>query len=216
MLSMADISSSVERLEKALLSVNEIEANSIIDETVKDMTPLDCAENLITPVLRRIGEGWTEGRVSLSQIYMGGRICEKAMDRLLPQAKQIRKNQPRVAVAVLEDYHNLGARLLWSVLTASGIEVIDYGHQTVASLASKAKEDRVELLLVSTLMYRSALRNRDLGKALGQGPTRPLLMVGGAPFIFDSELWRVVGADETGTDSSSVMTVVNRMSEARP
>jgi methanogenic corrinoid protein MtbC1 len=212
---MADISDSVDRLEAALRSVNEIEANKIIDDVAGQMTPLECAEKLITPVLRRLGAGWVDGDVSLSQIYMGGRICEKALGRLLPEAKQTYRKRPKVAIAILEDYHNLGARLLLSVLRASGIDPFYYDHQTVTSLVSKVKEDGIEILLVSTLMYRSALRVRDLRKEMLEMSVSPVLMVGGAPFLFDEELWSVVGADEMGKDTSAAVKVVDRMSEVK-
>ncbi|MDD1771708.1 MAG: cobalamin-dependent protein [Methanomassiliicoccales archaeon] len=212
---MADLSDPIDRLEAALRAVNEIEANNIIDDAMGQMTPLECAERLITPVLRRLGTGWVDGDVSLSQVYMGGRICEKALERLLPEAKQTYRVRPKVAIAILEDYHNLGARLLLSVLRASGIDPIYYDHQTVTSLISKAKADGIEVLLVSTLMYRSALKVRDLRKEMVKMSISPVLMVGGAPFLFDEELWRVVGADEMGKDTSAAVKAVNRMSEVK-
>jgi len=212
---MADLTDSIDRLEIALRSVNEVEANNIINDTIRQMAPLECAEGLITPVLRRLGTGWVDGDVSLSQVYMGGRICEKALGRLLPEAKQTYRVRPKVAIAILEDYHNLGARLLLSVLRASGIDAIYYDHQTVISLVSKAKEDGVEILLVSTLMYRSALRVRDLRKEMMKNAVSPVLMVGGAPFLFDDELWHAVGADEMGKDASAAVKVVDRLSEVK-
>ena len=41
-------------------------------------------DKVVVPALENIGQGWEEGRVSLSQVYMAGRICEGAMGEILP------------------------------------------------------------------------------------------------------------------------------------
>jgi len=210
---MTEISAWMDRLEAALISIDEPSVNAIIDEVQASMTPLDCAENVISPVLRRIGVGWQEGSVSLSQVYLGSKMCERTLDRLLPAAHQNRRSQPKMAIAVLEDYHNLGQKIVWSVLRAGGYEVTNYERQDVPSLAALAKRDEVEVLLVSTLMYRSALRVKDLRKEMINGSISPILMVGGAPFIFDRELWRAVGANEVGDDASAALLIAKKYSE---
>ena len=213
--SMTEVSAWIDGLEAALISVDEPSVNTIINEAQASMTPLDCAERVISPALRRMGVGWQEGRVSLSQVYLGGKMCEKALNRLLPAAHQTRKAQPKMAIAVLEDYHNLGQKIVWSVLRAGGYEVLNYDRQEVAPLVAKAKEDGVEVLLVSTLMYRSALRVKELRKEMASNSIAPILAVGGAPFIFDQELWREVGADEVGKDASSALVIVKKYSEGK-
>lgn len=38
----------------------------------------------MVPALDRIGTGWENGTIALSQVYMSGRICEEVVDDLLP------------------------------------------------------------------------------------------------------------------------------------
>jgi methanogenic corrinoid protein MtbC1 len=212
-MTMTETSAWMDRLEAALISIDELAVNAVIEEAQEALTPMDCAEKVISPVLRRIGVGWQEGRVSLSQVYLGSRMCEKALDRLLPPAHQNRRVRPKMAIAVLEDYHNLGQKIVWSILRAGGYEVLNYERQDVPSLAAMAKRDGVEVLMVSTLMYRSALRVKDLRKQMDEESIGPILMVGGAPFIFDKELWQKVGADEVGEDASSALLIAKKYSE---
>ena len=40
-------------------------------------------DDLVVPALEKIGLSWEQGRVSLSQVYMAGRICEKAVEKSL-------------------------------------------------------------------------------------------------------------------------------------
>jgi len=209
---MVEAGSLVDRMEIRLLSLDKEGVEQLVGEALVSMSPLELAERVISPALRRIGEGWQQGKVALSQVYVAGKMCDRLLDDVLPRAQQVRKAQPRMAISNLEDYHNLGQRIVWSVLRASGYEVKNYERQEVRSLASKAKEDGIEVLFVSTLMLRSALRVKDLRKELTSNGTSPHLVVGGAPFLFDRSLYLKVKADEMGRDATDAIRIVERIS----
>ena len=91
--------------EQALLSLDRLAARNMLLEPGGSETPLQLVETLVVPALERIGAGWEQGRVTLSQVYMSGRICEELVDTLLPSDGLGRKNRPKTAIAVLQDYH---------------------------------------------------------------------------------------------------------------
>ena len=145
------------RFERALLSLDRLAAAEIIEESVHELPPLELLDMLITPALKHIGEGWEEGTIALSQVYMSGRICSDIVDDLLPLSSETARESPRTAIAVLEDYHLLGKRIVYSVLRTSGYALIDYGHAIKADdLVRQVIDDGVEILLISTLMLNSA------------------------------------------------------------
>jgi trimethylamine corrinoid protein len=196
-------------LEQALLDVDRVRARRAI-ACFDGASRLEMIERLVVPALERIGEGWEAGTVSLSQVYMSGRICENLIDSLISPAES-RRSSPRLAIAVLGDEHQLGKRIVCSVLRASGYEVADYGAGLIsADLARRALADGVRILLISTLMLRSALRVREVVDALRGKRVR--IVVGGAPFRLDEDLWREVGADACGHDAASVIAIVKRLS----
>lgn len=47
---------------------------------------------LVTATLKRIGDGWEEGKVALSQVYLSGIICEEVIDKILPHASPLRRS----------------------------------------------------------------------------------------------------------------------------
>ncbi len=102
--------------------------------------------------------------------------------------------------------------MVFSMLQANGYQLSDYGAGiTVDELASKAKEDNIEILLVSTLMLNAALRVKDLVDMLSLGEKRVKVIVGGAPFRFDPQLWREVGADAMGKSASEAPRAVAKI-----
>ncbi len=198
-------------LEQALLSLNRVAAMNILSVAVASGPALQTVEPLVVQTLERIGAGWEEGRVALSQVYMSGRICEEVLQQVLPPAGSLSRQHPPMAIAVLEDYHLLGKRLVHAMVRAAGFGLLDYGRMEVDSLAARVQEDRVEILLISTLMLASALRVRDLRQKLNQAGLKVKLVVGGAPFRFDSQLWREVGADAVGLQAANAIEIIEAL-----
>jgi methanogenic corrinoid protein MtbC1 len=202
---MADLST---QFEQALLSVDRVAARRLMTEAAGSMTPMELVEHVIVSSLTRIGEAWERGDVALSQVYMSGRICEELVDGFLPPGDPQRKDQPSMAIAALNDYHLLGKRIVYSVLRASGFELKDYGRVTVDEAIDRAKSDNIRVLLISTLMLHSALHVRDIVEGLKKADMNVKVIVGGAPFRFDDQLWREVEADAMGYSASDVPDII--------
>lgn len=207
---MEGASISINNLEKALLELNEDLATKIVIEAIKDESPINVASKYITEVLSNIGESWEKGNLALSQVYMSGLICEKIIDKVLPPGNPTRKNQPKIAIGVFEDYHLLGKRIVSSTLRASGIEVIDLGGGLMSEkVLEEVDKYKVEILLLSVLMLPSALRIKELMPELLKRKVD--VVVGGAPFRFDENLANEVGAPYCGKDSAEALEIVNRL-----
>jgi len=197
-------------LERALLELDQDLAEKIVMESTEYSTPAEIASNLISDTLVRIGESWEKGDLSLSQVYMSSVICEKIIDKILPPQSPIRKDQPAAAIGVFEDYHLLGKRIIYSTLRASGVELIDLGGGLTSEKIIKIVEDKgIKILLLSVLMLPSALRLKGLLETLKSKNVK--VIVGGAPFRFDPNLSKEIGADFYGNDSSDAIRIVNSL-----
>ncbi len=191
--------------QEALVALDKVQADSLFQEALKDAKPIQVVEQLVVPALEQIGEQWQKGDLALSQIYMSGRFCEELVERVLPPSDPDRKHQPRSAMVVLNDFHMLGKRIVYSVMRASGFEMFDYGRMDVAQVIERAKQDRIKVLMISVLMLPSALKVREVSDALGDDVK---ILVGGAPFLFDDQLWKDVGADAMGRNATDAINVV--------
>jgi len=153
---------------------------------------------------------WEAGNVALSQVYMSGRFCEELVERVLPPSDPDRKHQPRSAIVVLSDYHMLGKRIVYSVMRASGFELFDYGRMDVDELVERALADKVRVLMISVLILPSALNVREVCARLKAADAGIKVIVGGAPFHFDAQLWQEVGADAMGHSAADAVSIVGR------
>ncbi|MBW9263369.1 MAG: cobalamin-dependent protein [Candidatus Thiodiazotropha sp. (ex. Lucinisca nassula)] len=198
----------VEEFQQALAYLDRVKASEIFAQSLQQSSPLQVVEQLIVPALINIGRQWQEGSLALSQIYMSGRISEEMVDQALPASDPDRKKQPRSAIVVLDDYHMLGKRIVYSVLRASGYELFDYGRMTPQDLVERVLAEKIRVLMISVLMLPSALRIREVSDALAQAGSDIRIIVGGAPFLFDKNLWQEVGADAMGENASDALKII--------
>lgn len=195
---------------EALESLDRTGAESIFREALDTLTPIKAVEQLVVPALEQIGVAWETGNVALSQVYMSGRFCEELVERVLPPSDPDRKHQPRSAIVVLSDYHMLGKRIVYSVMRASGFELFDYGRMDVDELVERALADKVRVLMISVLILPSALNVREVCARLKAADAGIKVIVGGAPFHFDAQLWQEVGADAMGHSAADAISIVGR------
>ena len=200
------------QLERAFLMLDREGAEKVMHEALSVGSPIEVAGNLVSLTLNRIGDAWEQGKLSLSQVYMSGVICEELIDKILPPNSQDRLSQPKMAIGVYEDYHLLGKRIIFSALRASGFELMDLGGglQT-KQLLDIIQKEKIKILLLSVLMLPSALHIKELKRGLNGKDVK--IVVGGAPFRFDDMLWKEVGADACCADPSEAIQIVTKMME---
>ena len=202
----------LEPLTQALVSVNRVAAQRLIENCLIQSSPAAIADGVIAPVLDGIGTAWETGQASLSQLYMAGLLAEELVTLLFPPGSELRV-QPAVAIAVMDDCHVLGKNIVRSVLQASGWAVADYGSLNAEQLVAKVEQDGIQILLLSALMLRSALLVETVRDLLAQRGLSTRIIVGGAPFRFNSRLWQRVGAHAMGGNASSALAILDRWSQ---
>ena len=200
--------------EEALANMDRVSAREMMRDGIGDGGPLAFVSKTVVPALESIGQGWESGKYALAQVFMSGTICEELVDEILPPADPARIRQPEMAIVVLEDFHVLGERIVYSILRASGYELKEFGHGChVEDVVAKVKEHGTKVLLVSVLMLRSALLVKELVARLKEEGLDVKVIVGGAPFRFDHNLWKEVGADAMGQDAMEARQVITTVME---
>nr|WP_320130917.1 cobalamin-dependent protein [uncultured Holophaga sp.] len=191
---------------ESLLAFDRARCWRLLEEARSGDFSIRRLEALVVPALEEIGRAWERGELALAEVYMAGRICEEAMASLLKQPTQPTGPGPLIGVAVLEDFHLLGKRIITSMLRSAGYRVMDYGGGVKpAHLIEKALSDKVDLLMVSVLMVHSAIHLGQVQRTLASTPGAPPLVVGGAPFRLDPELGHLLGLQNVGSSASDAL-----------
>ncbi len=202
----------VEKLVRALLSLNRIETQNILSQAIDAYAQARTIDEIVAPALEQIGEGWEKGNLALSQVYMSGRLCKQIVKITTDSQSPPLHAQPKIAIAVLDDYHSFGKKLVMTSLQSAGFDLTDFGAGVHAEdLAEQVANADIEILLISVLMLRAALQIKELRIRLSELGSNPQIIVGGAPFRFDPLLWREVGATAMGRTASDAIKIVTRL-----
>jgi methanogenic corrinoid protein MtbC1 len=191
-----------------LLDVDRFNASKFALESKSN----NVVEDLIVPALIEIGEGWQSGIYSLSQVYMSSVICEEISEELFA-GKESKTNQTlNVAIVTFDDYHTFGKKLVTLTLKSAGYKIYDFGMLfEEEKLLALVKEHDIDVLLMSVLMLPPALRIREMKPKLLEQKPGLKIIVGGAPFRFDKELYKKVGADGTGDTPDDAIAIIREM-----
>ncbi|MBI4299767.1 MAG: B12-binding domain-containing protein, partial [Chloroflexi bacterium] len=143
----------------ALRAADRVRANRLIGDALAEaIAPEQLLDQVVIASLNALGEGWEDGSVSLTQVYMGGRIVEEVIESLLPRFGKHPQTWGKIVIGTLGDHHGLGQRIVGSYLASAGAEVVSLGLGVKpAVFVERAIAEDADLVAISVLMYHSAL-----------------------------------------------------------
>jgi corrinoid protein of di/trimethylamine methyltransferase len=170
--------------------------------------------------LREVGDRFERGELWLPHLMLGADAMEAAMKVLeehIPAELLEATSSGTVVIGTVEgDLHDLGLRIVASMLRANGFKVYDLGCET-RSLAfiEKAKEVDADIIAASSLMTTTMPFMKDLIEALEASGLRDRfrVLVGGGPV---TEEWAMmIGADGYGRDAAEAVRVARDIVKKR-
>lgn len=197
------------QFENVLLEYEPTKAFDLLESFESEFPSQNFIDDVLVVALTAIGEKWDQGDVALSQVYMSSKLCERIAEKLLPKSEVAYKQSPKMGIAVLADHHVLGKKIVKSVLNASGYSLIDLGYGlSPEEIIKQVIDKQIRILIISVLMFPSALQVKAVTDILCQAPYHVKVLVGGAPFILDDSLWLRVGATAMGRNAADDIPVI--------
>ncbi|MFO7882634.1 MAG: cobalamin B12-binding domain-containing protein [Kosmotogaceae bacterium] len=198
--------------KERLLSLDYFYIKQFVQDYLKEYDFENIVDKILVPVLEDIGDSWENGTLSLSQVYMSGKLCERLVDEFIELSNVQRKTKPKMAIVVFNDQHTLGKKIIYNVLRSVGYDIKDFGNsEDATSLIDRLESENIEVLLVSVLMLNSALKIKTIREEINYRNLCTKLIVGGAPFNFDDSLWKRVGANEMGKNTKDAIDLALKM-----
>ena len=188
--------------------MNKADAIKLLQDELSGDNVYQLMHEIVLPALRNMEAKWTGGKTPLSYIYPVYKICEEVANTILPLGSPERKNAPVLAIATLGDEFRLGRHMVVSVLKACGFDIHDCEDMHLEHVVSKLAEDGVEIIFVSTRQPEFASKIKNLRARFEEEGINARIIVGGAPFLEDNELWKEVGADSMASDATEAVSRV--------
>jgi MerR family transcriptional regulator, light-induced transcriptional regulator len=158
----------------------------VVDLHLHGQTVAGIADGFLCPAMRRVGDLWHSGELSVAQEHVATCTAMRGLKRL-ERVMSLTEERGMLALccSVEEDFHELPVRLATLTLEAAGLEVLEMGMSTPFSALTEALERfRPRLVCVSSTILssldRSAREYADFNKAARR--RRAQVVLGGAGF----------------------------------
>ena len=189
---------------EAIFDTDRERALSIVSRAAEQgVSPEDIVFKLVVPAIEQMLASVSINMdANLAQHFLTSQIAAEIIDQMIPRFK----TAPQIAGTMVigtspGDFHGLGKRIVIGCLKARMIEAVDLGLNVPPErFVDAALEHGAQVIGISSMMVHTArgengcravrriLQERGLEERLK-------IIVGGAPYRFDEQLYRTVGAD---------------------
>ena len=140
-------------------------ANILIGAHLRGAVLTKIFDDTVCPAMRRIGELWYNGDLSIAQEHIATRVVSNAVFKLrnvLPVPKM--NGELAMCCALEGDFHELPTHLAQTILENEGWEVLNFGASTpLYSLAEEVLHHAPKLICISATMVGDVERlSRDI------------------------------------------------------
>jgi len=196
----------LEELQEAIRNFDEELAEQKTREALKKGEDPQEAIEAATEVLRDIGDKFEHGELFLFDLTSAGDAMNASREileqEILDEGGQ-RESEGKIILGTVEgDIHDIGKKILSSLLAANGYEVIDLGVEVPASeFVEEVKETDADAVGASAMLTTTKEKQREIVETLEAEGLREevTVMVGGAPV---TEEWSTeIGADIYGANA---------------
>ncbi len=181
-----------------------------------NVNPVAAIERGLAVGLREIGDRFEAGELWLPHLVLGAEAMEaaiKVLEAHMPRSELESTRAGTVVIGTVEgDIHDLGLRIVASMLRANGFTVYDLGCDTPSlTFISKAREVDADIIALSSLMTTTMPFMRDVIDALDSAGLRDRykVLVGGGPVT--KEWAQAIGADGYGKDAAEAVRVAKEL-----
>jgi len=178
--------------------------------------PLDSINLGFVPGMNAVGEQYGCAQMFLPDLMASSEAMSAAMAVLEPVLRSGGGERPMLGTVVLGttrgDIHEIGKKLVATLLSANGFRVYDLGADVATdTFVAKAREVNADVVGVSALLTTTMAGQRSVVEALTRAGLRGRVkvIIGGAPV---TRQWaEEIGADGYGKDAMSAVALVRSL-----
>ncbi len=208
-----------EKLSETIVNQNVDGCVATVQEALDSgMNPVEVVSAL-SAGMKVVGDKFEAAELYLPQIMMSAKAMKGAMEILTPLLAEGAAERVGTVIKFVQegDIHDIGHRLVATMLGANGFEVIDLGvdipNEKVVEEVAKHKGEKL-MISGSALMTTSMLGQKDVVLLLEEEGLRDSvkIMFGGAPV---TDAWiEEIGADATAENAAESATVALKLMNA--
>jgi methanogenic corrinoid protein MtbC1 len=203
-------------LTRALVQGQRKAALTLVTEALDNGAALlDVYVDLLQSAQFEIGRLWEANVITVAQEHMATAITQYVMAHLYPRADRPATSKGKIVVTGVEgEYHHVGPNIIADVLEADGWDVRFLGANVPhVGILRVIEEHEASVAGISVTLLSNMPQLIRLIESIDQkfGHRKVGIIVGGAGFRSNPELWREIGADGFAVDARHALAVVNAL-----
>ncbi|MBU0475641.1 MAG: cobalamin-dependent protein [Bacteroidetes bacterium] len=207
-----------EAYNQAIFDTDKNAALKVVYEALQQgLTPEEIVFEVIVPSIEFMSTSISQDfGANLAQHFMTAQIAAQATEELISKFKSPPKIIGRMVIGTSHgDFHGLGKKIVIGCLKANMIEAVDLGlNVTPEKFVNETIAHEAQVIGISSMMMHTAngkngcIRVREILKERGL-ENKIKIIVGGAPYKYNHELYKIVHADawaENGIEAGKIVT----------
>jgi trimethylamine corrinoid protein len=190
----------VNQAKQAVIDGDEEAAAEMANQVIAEgINPVEIINEGLTPAMTQVGDGFANEEIPLPGVLVAAEAMTKAIEIMAPHIpkEEVADKLGTVVIGTIEgDIHDIGKRIVATMLRVYGFEVHDLGRDVpINDFIEKAKETKADILGSSSLMTTTMGGQKILEEKLRKTGLKDKLktMIGGAAC---TQEW----ADKIGAD----------------
>ena len=211
------INAVIKAYNEAILDTDQDGALAVIHKAVdQGVSPEDIIFKVVIPSIESMIQLISETQdVSISQHFLTSQIAAAVTEEMVGKFKQAPEIVGSVVIGTSQgDFHGLGKKIVGGCLKALMINVIDLGVNVLPErFVEEAVAHQAAVIGISSMMVHTArsengcLKVRQILKEKGL-EDKIKIVVGGAPYRYDHELYKIVQADAWAADGITAGRII--------
>ena len=200
----------IKQARQAVIDGDEEAAEAVAKMVIAEgINPVEIINEALTPAMTEVGDGFANEEISLPGVLIAADAMTKAIEILEPHisADEVPENMGTVVIGTIEgDIHDIGKRIVATMLRVYGFEVHDMGRDVpIDVFVEKVKELKPDIVGTSSLMTTTMAGQKILEEKLRKAGIRDNIktMVGGAATT--QEWANKIGCDCYGEDANDTV-----------
>jgi methanogenic corrinoid protein MtbC1 len=214
----------IKAYNEAVYETDKAAAFAVVDAALaQGVSAEDVVFKVVIPAVEEMMSAITKDPdANLAQHFMTAQIAAEVTERMLTKFSHPPEIVGRVVIGTAAgDLHSLGKRIVMGCLKALMVEVVDLGVNVPAEkFVEEALARDAQVIAISAMMVHTATGEhgaRQVRRILQERglEDRFKIVVGGAPYRFDNELYKIVGADGWASDGVAAGKVIVDLIQAQ-
>lgn len=200
----------VKQARQAVMDGDEEAAVAVAHKVIEEgINPIEIINEGFTPGMTEVGDCFAREELPLPGVLVAAEAMTMALAVMEPHIPKEHVSEPlaRVVLGTVEgDIHDIGKRIVATMLRVYGFEVTDLGRDVpIEEFVEKAKELNADIVGSSTLMTTTMAGQRVIEEELAKAGIRDKVktMVGGAATT--QEWANKIGADCYAEDANDTV-----------